>query len=557
MATLTGNGTAVPRRAPGTVSQTVLVAGATGYVGGRLIAELNAAGKVRVRCLARTPAKLDAAPWRSNVEVVRGSVGGDLGEALKGVDTIVYLVHSIGQGEDWAQRELVDARNVAEHARAAGVSRIVYLGGLGRDGEDLSPHLRSRHEVGRALAASGIPTIELRAGVIIGSGSASFEMLRYLVEVLPVMVTPRWVATRCQPIAIADVVAYLQRAVVQSRVPPGVYEIGSPDVVSYAGLMDLYARAAGLPKRKLISVPVLTPSLSSHWVGLVTPVPVPLARELVESLVNEVVVDDDRAGATFGVRAMGLADGIRRALAAVERANVPTTWSGADLVHFAPVATDPEWSGGTSLSDVRHATTLASLEAVYDTIAAIGGERGWYSGEILWQIRGVLDKVVGGPGLRKGRKRTIAVGDTIDFWRVEDLRPGRRVRLRAEMVLPGRAWLTWDLEPEGSGTRVSQTATFRPRGLWGRAYWLAVAPFHRFVFPGMLAGIVGEAESRAPSGSKVGPPGTPPHLDRHGRSKLTASSRRSRVVRRSVPTRRPSRRRRSARRRSARPDGAR
>ena len=299
-------------------------------------------------------------------------------------------------------------------------------------------------------------------------------------------------------------------------------------------------RAAGLPKRKLISVPLLTPSLSSHWIGLVTPVPVPLARELVESLVNEVVVDDDRAGATFGVRAMGLADGIRRAVAAVERANVPTTWSGADLVHFAPVATDPEWSGGTSLSDVRHATALSSPESVYETIAAIGGERGWYSGEILWQIRGVLDKLVGGPGLRKGRKRTIAVGDTIDFWRVEDLRPGRRVRLRAEMVLPGRAWLTWDLEPEGSGTRVSQTATFRPRGLWGRAYWLGVAPFHRFVFPGMLAGIVSEAETRVPSGSKVGPAGTPPHLDRHRRSKLAASPRRARVVRRSVPRDDPS-----------------
>ena len=257
---------------------------------------------------------------------------------------------------------------------------------------------------------------------------------------------------------------------------------------------------------------------------------------------NEVVVDDDRAGATFGVRAMGLADGIRRAVAAVERANVPTTWSGADLVHFGPVATDPEWSGGTSLSDVRHATTLSSPETVYDTIAAIGGERGWYSGEILWQIRGMLDKLVGGPGLRKGRKRTIAVGDPIDFWRVEELRRGRRVRLRAEMVLPGRAWLTWDLEPEGSGTRVSQTATFRPRGLWGRAYWLGVAPFHRFVFPGVLAGIVSEAETGVPQARRSDQGA--PHLDCHRRSKLTASPRR-RQSRGSVPTRRPIRRRRS------------
>jgi uncharacterized protein YbjT (DUF2867 family) len=492
---------APPETAPG--QRRVLVAGATGYVGGRLISALLHSNEVSVRCLARTPAKLDAVPWRSSVEVVRGAVGDDLADAMEGVDTVVYLVHSIGQGRDWVQRELADARNVAEHARAAGVRHIIYLGGLGRDSDDLSMHLRSRHEVGRALAASGIPTIELRAGVIIGSGSMSFEMLRYLVEVLPVMVAPRWVTTRCQPIAIADVIAYLARAVVATDAPPGVYEIGGKDVVSYAQMMDEYARAAGLPKRWIISVPVLTPSLSSRWIGLVTPLPVPLARELVESLVNEVIVDDNRAVETFGVEPMGLAEAIGRALAAVERANVPTTWSGADLVPFEPAATDPAWAGGTSLSDVRHATTSAAPQAVYDTIAAIGGERGWYSGEVLWRIRGLLDKLVGGPGLRKGRKRTIAVGDAIDFWRVEELDPGRRVRLRAEMVLPGQAWLSWDIDPAPEGTRVTQSATFRPRGLWGRAYWLAVAPFHRFVFPGMLAGILADAEHRyppAPSG---------------------------------------------------------
>ncbi len=478
---------------------TVLVAGATGYVGGRLIPALLHDNEVNVRCLARTPAKLDAVPWRSRVEVVPGAVGGDIGDAMDGVDTVVYLVHSIGQGRDWVQRELADARNVADHARRAGVRRIVYLGGLGRDSDDLSMHLRSRHEVGRALAATGVPTIELRAGIIIGSGSMSFEMLRYLVEVLPVMVAPRWVMTRCQPIAIADVIAYLARAVVATDVSPGVYEIGGTDVVSYAQMMDEYARAAGLPKRWIISVPVLTPSLSSRWIGLVTPLPVPLARELVESLVNEVVVDDNRAADTFGVEPMGLAEAIGRALAAVERANVPTTWSGADLRPFEPLATDPGWAGGTALSDVRHATTWATPQAVYDTIAAIGGERGWYSGEILWRIRGLLDKLVGGPGLRTGRKRTIGVGDAIDFWRVEELDPGRRVRLRAEMVLPGQAWLSWDIEPAAGGTQVTQSATFRPRGLWGRAYWLAVAPFHRFVFPGMLAGIVADAETRVPA----------------------------------------------------------
>ena len=486
------------------MSRTVLVTGATGYVGGRLVPALLAAGGVTVRCLARTPEKLDDAPWRAAVEVVRGSVGGDLTDALGGVDTLVYLVHSIGQGEGWEARELDHARNVADHARRAGVRRIVFLGGLGRDDDDLSVHLRSRHEVGRLLAGSGVPTVELRAGVIIGSGSASFEMLRYLVEMLPVMVTPRWVSTRCQPIAIADVVTTLVRAVTLADIPAGVYELGGPDVVSYAEMMDAYAHAAGLPRRRVISVPFLTPGLSSHWVGLVTPVPVPLARELVESLVNEVVVDDDRAIRTFGVDAMGLAEAIERALAAVERGNVPTAWSDADLVHFAPVATDPAWSGGTIVEDVRRATAAASPRAVYRTIAAIGGDRGWYSGELLWRIRGILDKLIGGPGLRTGRKPTIAVGDAIDFWRVEELVPDRRIRLRAEMVLPGQAWLTWDLEPSDGGTVVTQSATFRPRGLWGRAYWYGVAPFHRFVFPGMLAGILADAAGRTTSPPEPG-----------------------------------------------------
>lgn len=477
--------------------------GATGYVGGRLAASLVGAGDTTVRCLARTPAKLDRAPWRGAVEVVSGSVGGDLQSALSGVDVAVYLVHSIGQGPDWSATERADARNFADQAKRAGVRRIVYLGGLGRDTDELSVHLASRHEVGRELAATGIDTVELRAGVIIGSGSASFEMLRYLVEVLPVMVTPRWVSTRCQPVAIADVVRYLETAVLSDRVPGGVYEIGGPDVVSYAEMMDRYARAAGLPRRRLISVPLLTPSLSSHWVGLVTPVPVPLARELVESLVNEVVVDPARAARTeevFQFNPMALDDAIARALRAVRRENVPTTFLGADLVHFAPVPTDPEWSGGTTLSDVRTIVTRASARDLFATLSEIGGDNGWYSGAALWWIRGILDKLAGGPGLRKGRKDSIGVGDSIDFWRVEELADSRRLRLRAEMVLPGQAWLTWDLEEvplgRGNGTRVTQTAEFRPKGLLGRLYWLSVAPFHRFVFPHMLRGIVAAAERR-------------------------------------------------------------
>jgi uncharacterized protein YbjT (DUF2867 family) len=483
------------------VDPVVLVTGATGYVGGRLIAALVRGGGCTVRCLARTPAKLEAAPWRDQVDVAQGSVGDDdLSQALSGVDVAVYLVHSIGQGSAWQQEERDHATNFATQAKAAGVRRIVYLGGLGRESDRLSRHLRSRQEVGSILADQGVDTIELRAGVIIGSGSASFEMLRYLVEVLPVMVTPRWVSTRCQPIAIADVISYLHRAVVDTALSPGIYEVGGPDVVSYAEMMQAYAEAVGLPPRRLISVPFLSPSLSSHWVGLVTPVPVPLAKELVESLVNEVTIQDDRAATTFDVRPMSLRAAIDRATAAVRDGNVPTTFLGADLIHFAPTATDPDWAGGTSLTDVRRRTTTADAKTLFATISAIGGDKGWYSGAILWRTRGLLDKLVGGPGLRKGRKSAIAVGDSIDFWRVEALLPDRQLVLRAEMVLPGRAWLRWDIETVGTGSVITQTAELRPKGLLGRAYWLGVAPFHRFVFPGMLAGIVADAEGKMATG---------------------------------------------------------
>ncbi len=476
---------------------TVLVTGASGYVGGRLVPALLDAG-CRVRCLARTPAKLEDVTWRRDVEVVAGSVGDDLTETLSGIDVAVYLVHSIGQGPDWATTEGRDASNFARWAAEAGVGRIVYLGGLGRDGDDLSVHLRSRHAVGRALASTGVDVVELRAGVVIGAGSASFEMLRYLVEVLPVMVTPRWVTTRCQPIAISDILALLVRAVTDTDLAAGTYEVGGPDVVTYAEMMALYARIAGLARRHLIRVPVLTPGLSSHWVGLVTPVPVGLARQLVESLVNEVVVTDHRADEALFPATLGLTEAIERSLAATRSGEVPTSFVDADLAYFAPADTDPTWSGGTVLTDVRTTTSGVGAHGLFTTLLSIGGAKGWYSSQILWQIRGVLDQLIGGPGLRRGRRHptTLGVGDPVDFWRVEDVTADTRLRLHAEMLLPGEAWLTWELIPsEGSGTRITQTAEFRPRGLLGRLYWLAVAPFHRFVFPGLLAGIVDDAEA--------------------------------------------------------------
>jgi uncharacterized protein YbjT (DUF2867 family) len=474
----------------------VLVTGATGYVGGRLVARLIDEA-VPVRCLVRTPAKLAAAPWRDDVEVVAGSLDGPLEAAMAQVDVAVYLVHGIGDGRDWAARESRDAERFRVAAEAAHVGRIVYLGGMGAEDPSLSVHLTSRHDVGQVLAAGPIPVSELRAAVIIGSGSASFEMLRYLVEVLPVMITPKWVSTRCQPIAISDVLDYLVTVITAPQPLAGVFEIGGPDVVTYAQMMDLYASEAGLAPRRLIPVPFLTPRLSSHWVGLVTPVPASLARPLVDSLVNEVIVRDTRGVDVLGAPRRTLREAIRLALGRTHRHDVPTSFTDADLHPFRAYATDPSWAGGTKLVDERHRDTSASAGDVFAAVCAVGGETGWYTGEWLWRLRGLADQVAGGPGLRRGRRhpRELRVGDVVDFWRVEAIDTGRLVRLRAEMRVPGEAWLEWLITTSPRGTRLTQRAIFKPRGLWGRLYWYGVAPFHGLVFPGLVRGIVADAES--------------------------------------------------------------
>ena len=472
----------------------VLVTGASGYVGGRLVPELLGAGHT-VRCVVRDPRKLDQAPWRTHVDVVRADIGGDLGEAMNDVDVAVYLVHSIGEGPDWVARERAVAENFRSAAERARVQRIVYLGGLGEDDSNLSDHLRSRHEVGKVLAAGPVETAELRAAVVIGSGSASFEMLRYLTEVLPVMVTPKWVRTQCQPISIRDVLRYLVAAVAEPGPLAGILEIGGPEVVSYAEMMALYGQQAGLKKRRLIPVPVLTPRLSSLWVGLVTPVPAQLARPLVDSLVNSVVVTDRRAELLFPFERVPLAEAIHRAIGRTAVGDVPTTFNDASSPVWQSWATDPDWTGGTELTDVRAVVVGADLHRTWQAVCRVGGERGWYTGELLWKARGLLDQIAGGPGLRRGRRHPdqLSVGEPVDFWRVENLDVDRLLVLHAEMRLPGEAWLEWSMEPVDAGTRLVQTARFRPRGLLGRLYWFAVAPFHRLVFPGLLNGIAHDA----------------------------------------------------------------
>ncbi len=461
----------------------IALTGATGYVGGRLLHALEARG-ARVRCLSRRPEYLEArvAP---GTEVVLGDMlrPETLRPALEGVETAYYLVHSMGSGGSFAEADRTAAAAFGRAALAAGVRRIVYLGGLGRG--HLSEHLASRQEVGRILRESGVPTIEFRASIVIGSGSASFEMLRALVERLPVMVTPRWVGTRTQPIAIEDVLAYLVAALDYEPEGSEVFEIGGADVCSYLDLMHEYADRRGL-RRHMVPVPVLTPRLSSLWLHLVTPVYAGIGRELVDSLRNETVVNDRRALEVFPVRPRASSEAVARALANEDNEIAETRWSDEAL------APSPGYGGaryGSRLVDSRDATVPRPPAAAFAPIQRIGGDTGWYVGNELWQVRGALDVLVGGPGLRRGRRDPvrIQVGDTIDFWRVEGFEQDRLLRLVAEMKVPGRAWLQFEVEPDGEGgSTIRQTAIFDPAGIVGLAYWYALWPIHDYIFGGML-----------------------------------------------------------------------
>ncbi len=473
----------------------VLLTGATGYVGGRLLGALRDAGR-RVRCMTRRPDEL-AARLGDDVEVVQGDVldPATLGPALEGVTAAYYLIHSMGSGEEYERQDREAAANFARAARDAGIERILYLGGLGGDGP-LSKHLRSRQEVGGILRESGVPTIEFRASIIIGSGSLSFEMIRSLVRRLPVMTTPRWVRNRAQPIAVEDVIAYLVEALDTPINGSAVYEIGGPDGVSYGELMRECARQRGL-RRLIIPVPVLSPGLSSLWLGLITPLYARVGRQLIEGIRYETVVTDDAAMRTFSVKPRGYREAIARALSNEDQQFAATRWS--DALSSSPSPRRSGWGGerfGTRLVDRRQLSSHVSSERVFAAIERIGGRTGWYYGDWLWRLRGLIDEAVGGAGHRRGRRDPdrLQPGDTVDWWRVEAIERSRLLRLRAEMRLPGRGWLQFEVQPATSGCEVHQTAIFDPEGLLGLAYWYALWPIHSFVFAGMIRGISRAAE---------------------------------------------------------------
>lgn len=474
-----------------------LVTGATGYIGGRLLRALSDGG-TRVRCMARRPDELRARVSR-DIDVVAGDVldPASLPAALADVHTAYFLIHAMATPRDFAREEFDGARHFARAARDAGVRRIVYLGGLGADAA-LSPHLASRHEVGRILRESGVPTIELRASVILGSGSLSFELVRALVERLPVMLTPRWVSQRTQPIAVTDVIAYLVAAGTVAVDASTVVEIGGSDRVSYLDVMREYAAQRGL-RRAFIKVPLLTPWLSGRWLGLVTPVYARVGRKLIDGVRNETVVTSPKAGELFPqIRPRSMRDSIAQALTNEDRELAETRWSDA---RSSLGATQP-WGGATLGSrrvDSRETMVRRPPSDAFRPIERIGGSAGWYYGDWLWRLRGLLDLVVGGAGMRRGRRdpQALRVGDAVDFWRVETIEPDRLLRLRPEMKLPGRAWLQFEVSPTDEGSSIRQTAVFDPHGLAGLLYWYALYPVHGLIFGGMLRGIARAAERGA------------------------------------------------------------
>ncbi len=472
----------------------ILIVGASGYVGGRLATLLAERGEDLV-LLSRNPALLAARFPTARI------AGGDLLDpaslppAVEGVDVAYYLAHGMGGGEwTFAEQDHRAAEAFATAAAMAGVRRIVYLGGLGVDGAALSPHLASRHAVGAELARHGVPVTEFRAAIIIGSGSASFEILRHLTERLPVMITPRWVGTRCQPIGISEVLDYLVAALDHPEVV-GVVEIGGRDILSYGDLMRGYARMRGL-RRLMIPVPVLTPRLSSYWVSIVSPVPANIARPLIEGLRNEVIVHDPGPAQRLGIEPCSYAEALRSALERTDRQAGESTWFDA-LAAPDKAALSSMTSREGMIIDRQVIRVRVLPERVFEEVERIGGASGWPYAHVLWRLRGLADRVVGGVGMRLGRRdpERLRVGDALDFWRVEEVRRPELLRLRAEMKVPGRAWLQFEVTPEGIGSIFVQTAFFEPKGIPGLLYWYLLYPIHALIFRGMARRLTKRAQA--------------------------------------------------------------
>ncbi len=475
----------------------ILVTGATGYVGGRLVPRLLDKGH-DVVCFVRDPSHIAGRGWQG-VTVVQGDAldAGSFLPAIEGVDVAYYLIHSMAQPEGrFEDHDRYAAEHFGMAASAARVKRIIYLGGLGKADEELSPHLASRHEVGQILRSSGVPVTEFRAAVIVGSGSISFEIIRYLTEGMPAMLTPRWMSTRCQPIAIADVLDYLVLALREPSSAGRILEIGGPDVLTYREMILGYAAERGL-RRTVVPLPVLTPRISSLFLHWLTPIPASISRALIDGMRNEVVVNDHTAEDMFAVQHIPYREAVERALNRIQNGSVETYWSGARS-GMRPGVTLSVTEG--MIIDERRVESAAGAEDVYATCTGIGGQRGWFYGDWGWRLRGAMDRAVGGVGLRRGRRNPdeLRVGDALDFWRVEEVVRGRLVRLRAEMKVPGRAWLQWEVtEPPGGGSLLVQRAFFEPHGLLGLLYWYVLYGIHEFFFDGMARAIARRAEGRS------------------------------------------------------------
>jgi uncharacterized protein YbjT (DUF2867 family) len=481
--------------------QTVVVTGATGYIGGRLVPRLIAEGH-HVRIIARDPSRLEGRAWYDQVQIFKGDAlkPETLKPALEGASAAYYLIHSMMSGDDFHERDKNAARGFSTEAKKAGLSRLIYLGGLGDPDADLSAHLRSRQDTGTYLRESGIPVIEFRAGIVVGAGSISFEMIRYLTERVPLMIAPRWVYTRTQPISIRNVLDYLVGGLHLPEDKARIIEIGGPDVMTYEDMLLGYAEVRGL-KRFIIPVPVLTPRLSSYWVHWVTPIPATIARPLIEGLRNEVIVRSEDAEDAFPtIDPIPYKQAVAEALSSLEARRVETAWSDALVTSMRDVAPIRLTTQEGMILEQRMLAIQASPQRVFQAFTGLGGETGWLYANWAWRIRGLIDRLIGGVGFRRGRRdpATLRVGDAVDFWRVEKLVPNEQVLLRAEMKLPGRAWLQFETHAENGGARLKQTAYFAPKGLLGLLYWYGIYPIHARIFSGLIRSLKDEIEMSLP-----------------------------------------------------------